>query len=222
MKKIIILFCFIINFSLLFPNQIYKNYVQVYGEGPIGRHLVGFEVLEFSKEDAVELARKEIMEFLAGSIYGYSFIYKVENNLSHSKGFFELIPLIKLKEKDINISLTQLEESDITIRLQALYRLTDDQKNYIMGFQSSYAKFSVGEATGPIDKDWGKRIEIYKEAIRNSILNEAKKRLKARPLYIKGKVLIIESPLIGLVSGEWNIRVKTHVAIKEISYEDVY
>lgn len=222
MRKIIILFFFLINLTLLFSNQIYQNYIQVYGEGPIGRHLVGFDVLNYSKKDAVELARKEIMEFLSGSIYGYSFVYKVENNLNHSKGFFDLTPLVKLKEKDINISLTQLEESDITIRLQALYRLTDDQKNYINGFQSTYAKFSVGEAAGPIDKDWGKRLEIYKDAIKNSILNEAKKRLKARPLYIKGRVLIIESPLIRLTSGEWNIRIKTHVAIKEISYEDIY
>lgn len=222
MKKILISFYPLIIFTLLFSNQIYQNYVQVYGEGPIGRHLIGFDVQVYSKEDAVELARKEIMEFLSGCIYGYSFVYKVENKLSHSEGYFDLKRTVQLKEKDINITLTQLEESDLTLRLQAKYRLTDDQKNYIMGFQSSIAKFSIGEASGKIDKDWGNRLDIYKNAIRNSVLNEAKIRLKARPLYIKGRILLIESPIIGLISGEWNIRVKTHVVINEITYEDVY
>jgi hypothetical protein len=222
MKRLVYIISFSIILSLLFPNQIYQNYVQVYGEGPVGRHLVGFNVIVYSKEDGVELARKEIMEFLSGCIYGYSFIYKVENKLSHSEGYFDLIPLVKLKENDINLTLTQLEENDLTLRLQAKYRLTDDQKNYIMGFQSSIAKFSMGEASEKIDKDWSKRLEIYKNAIRNSVLNEAKKRLKARPLYIKGRILLIESPTTGIISGEWNIRVKTHVIINEITYEDVY
>ena len=176
----------------VFSNQIYQNYIQVYGEGPIGRHLVGFDVLVYSKEDAVELARNEIMEFLSGSIYGYSFIYKVENNLDHSKGYFDLKPVVKLKEDDRNITLKQLEESNLTLRLQALYRLTDDQKNYINGFQSSIAKFSIGNATGDLNKDWKNRLEIYKNALKDSVLNEAKKRLKARPLYLKGKILLIE------------------------------
>ena len=98
MKRLLIITYLIIH-TILFSNQIYQNYIQVYGEGPIGRHLVGFDVIVYSRKDAVELARKEIMEFLSGSIYGYSFIYKVENNLNHSEGYFDLIPLVKLKEK---------------------------------------------------------------------------------------------------------------------------
>ncbi len=53
-------------------------------------------------------------------------------------------------------------------------------------------------------------------------MSEAKNRLKARPLYIKGRLLLKESPQFRIISGEWVARVEAHIIIKDIEYQDVY
>ena len=148
-KKLFILL-FILNLSNIYPDLIYKNYLQVYGEGPVGRYLFGKDVKVYTKDDAVNLAKDEIRDFLAGMLYGYTFIYKVENKLNHSQGYFELTPLVKIKDLEKNVQLTQFEESRQSLKFQALYRLNEDQRNFVNGFQSSLAKYSIGEAR----KNW--------------------------------------------------------------------
>lgn len=219
------LFIFIITLlycSLSFTSEIYQNYVQAYGEGPLGQYLTGLDTVRYTEEDAVEYAREEIMEFLSGMIYGYNFIYKVENKINNTKGYFDLIPIARLKNTDKNISLTQLQEKGDSLKIQALYRLSLDQKSYLKGFQSSLAKMSIGESSGSWVDKWDKRLDVYKDALKNAIFNEARKRYKSRPLFIKGKLLLIKSPLIMINSGQWKVRVKVHVIIKEVKYRDVY
>jgi hypothetical protein len=220
-KKFFILI-FIFNLFSLYPDLIYQNYIQVYGEGPVGRYLLGKDVKVYTKDDAVNLAKDEIREFLAGMLYGYAFVYKVENKLNHSQGFFELTPLAKIKDLEKNVELTQFEESSVSLRFQALYRLKDDQKSFVNGFQSSLAKFSVGEARKNSIGEWNLRLEAYKDAMKNAVLNEARLKIKARPLFIKGRILLKNSPTITLISGDWRARVETHLIIQEVTYEDVY
>ncbi len=218
-------FTFILLFVIIqsiFSEDIYFNYALSYGEGPLGQYLIGFKTYTYSQEDSVYYAKKEIMEFLSGMIYGYSFVYKVENNITHSKGFFDLTSLAKINEKDKNLSLRQIEKSDMSIRLQAIYRLNDDQKSYIRGFQSSLAKMSMGEASESWVNTWDKRLEVYKKALRDSVLNEARKKYKSRPLYIKGKLLLKENPVFIIVSGEWKVRVEVHIIISKVNYKENY
>jgi hypothetical protein len=215
-------FIFIFSSIVINAEEIYQNFIQVYGEGPVGQHMIGFDVKEYSKEDAVTYAKKEISEFLSGMVYGYSFTYKIENKLNHSEGYFEIAALAVIKDIEKNTRLTQFEESKTALRFQALYRLTEDQKSYLKGFQSSLAKFSKGEAKKNMLGEWGIRLETYKEALKSAILNEAKSKIRARPLYIKGKILLKNSPKISLISGEWRTQVETHIIITDIQYEDVY
>jgi hypothetical protein len=222
-KGKIFFFLFIItNLNTIYPDLIYKNYIQVYGEGPVGRYLLGKEVKVYTKDDAVNYAKDEIREFLAGMLYGYSFIYKVENKLNHSQGYFELTPLVKIKDLEKNVQLTQFEEKEQSLKFQALYRLNEDQRNFVNGFQSSLAKFSEGESRENWIGDWNIRLEAYKEAMKNAILNSARNQIIARPLFIKGRILLKNSPEINLISGEWRVRVETHLIIQEINYEDVH
>ena len=108
------------------------------------------------------------------------------------------------------------------LKFLALYKLTKDQKTYLEGFRSSIAKMSSGASQNPRFDDWKIRIETYKEAIRDSILNAAKRKYKSRPLLLKGKVLLNENPRIILVSGNWKVIVKTHIIITDVTYQDVY
>lgn len=155
-------------------------------------------------------------------LYGYSFIYKVENKLNHSQGYFELTPLAKIKDLEKNVQLTQFEESQQSLKFQALYRLNEDQRNFVNGFQSSLAKFSIGEARKNWVGEWNIRLETFKEAMKNAVLNEARNQIKARPLFIKGRILLKNNPEISLISGEWRVRVETHLIIQDVTYEDVH
>lgn len=222
MKRVLLIFVFLNILILSFPIDVYINYVQAYGEGPTGKYLIGSGSKDYSEEDAVEYARSEIIEFLSGMIYGYNFKYKVDNRITGRKGYFELESITKIKIKDKNIKLTQVEEKKDALRLQATYRLSEDQKTYIRGFHSSLAKMSIGEAVGSWVDDWPKRLDVYKDALQNAVLNEARLRLKSRPMLLEGKIQLIESPFFGVVSGQWKVRVRTNIRISNIVYEDVY
>ncbi|MBP5706737.1 MAG: hypothetical protein J6W76_05595, partial [Spirochaetales bacterium] len=135
MKKLIILLFILIPISV-YAAHITKNYVQVYGEAPKGRVPFGVEVKVYSEKETVVLARNEAFEFLAGMVYGYDFVYAVENPLLNVKGHFDLKHIAKIKVDDPNVTVTQLEEAQQFMRVQALYRLNEDQKLFINGFRS--------------------------------------------------------------------------------------
>lgn len=221
-KNFFLIIILIIICQSAFSNQIHKNYVQVYGEGPIGQYLLGFEKETYTKEDAVNYARDEVMEFLSGMVYGYKFVYKVENKITGQEGFFDLIPLAVLKFDKKIIRLTQLEQSDFSIRIQAVYRMSVDQKTYMEAFKSSIADTSMGTAEDEMYKGWKTRLDVYKNALQNSVLNEARKKIKSRPLYIKGKLLLQESPKITIISGKWHVLVRVNVIIQDVSYRENY
>ena len=70
--------------------------------------------------------------------------------------------------------------------------------------------------------DWKIRLETFKEAMNNAVLNAARNQIKARPLFIKGRILLKKSPEISLISGEWRVRVETHLIIQDVTFEDVH
>ncbi|HOV14962.1 MAG TPA: hypothetical protein PK771_11800 [Spirochaetota bacterium] len=219
--NLILIYIFIV--YSLHSIEIYTHFIQIYGEGPLGQHIVDFVPKYYEKEESIKLAKDEVLEYLSGMIYGYNFSYKVENNITGAKGYFELIPLVKLKENDKNLTLSQLEESNISIRVQATYRLNEDQKNHIKGFQSVIARMSMGESTDSFTaNEWTNRFNVYKNSVRNAVLNSARKDIKSRPNYITGKILLAESPKYSIISGEWRCIVKIHLIIKDVTYNDVY
>lgn len=223
MKRLILTITItLIALSLHAKIEVYQSYITIYGEGPLGQYPIAFETVTYSEEDAVILAANEIFEFLSAMVYGYNFTYKVENRLNNRKGYFDLIPIALLNRKDRDLRIRQFEESRQSLRFQALYRLKSHEKSYVKGFRSSLAFMSSGTAYGTSVGDWANRITIYKEAIREAILAGARATIKSRPQYIKGRVLLAESPSISLISGEWRVTVKIHLIINEIKYQDSY
>jgi len=218
--KICIILLFIA--GVIYPLELYENYIEITGEGPVGQYLIAFDKITYSQEDAVKLAKNEIFEFLTGLVYGYNYKYKVENNVTGQKGYFELTPIAGIHEKDSNLKLYQYLERRDRIKILAVYSLNENQKTYIRGFQSSPANFSVGDAYGSYTGPWDNRLLVYKDSLRSAVLSDAKKRLKARPLFIKGKIFLKETPQIAVVSGRWRVVVKAHVIMSEIKYEDVH
>jgi hypothetical protein len=203
-------------------DDIYQNYIEVFGEGPVGGRFAGFETKYYTLEEGVEFARTEIISFISGMIFGYNFIYKVENPLNKSEGYFEVTPISTIRKDDKNLKVIQLEESQISIRVQGQYRLNDDQKTYIRGFNTSNSFLSMGEAYESWVGEWDIRLLAVKNAMRNAVLNGARKSLKSRPLYIKGKMVFSESPHIYVASGQWRAVVRISLVISDVKYMDVH
>ena len=202
--------------------EIYQNYITIYGEGPIGRHPIGFDVKTYSMEDSVNFARTEILEFLSGMVYGYRFVYKTSNKLNNRKGYFEAVPIFKIQKKDPGLRLRQYLKSQTALKFQAVYRLSESQKNYLSGWQSLKAKAEAGKYTGNDGIEWTNRIDTYYKALENAVLNGARKKYKSRPQYIKGRLLLKESPDINLIDGQWRVIVKVHLELENVSYQESY
>jgi hypothetical protein len=222
MKIKILCFIFIVAANYLYSQDIYQNYITAYGEGPVGQYIIGFITKFYTKEDAVNCAKNEIIEFLSGMIYGYTFTYKVENKNNNSNGYFELLPISHIKNTDKNIQLNQYQEKSDELKIQALYKLNSGQKSYLAGFQSSTANMSMGEATLSSIASWEKRIETYNLAIKNAVLNKAKEKYKSRPYILKGKILLKENPVFSIISGDWRAIVKIHINIDYANFDSVY
>jgi len=222
MKRLFFLLTAVVFSGYIYAEGAYQNFIQIYGEGPYGRHPVKFDAKVYTKTDAVMYAKREIFEFLSGMIYGYNFTYKVENKINNTKGYFDIAPIGKINEKDPNLTLSQVEESQISIRIQAEYRLSENQKKYMSGFKSVLSKMAGGESSESWADDWSKRLEVYKNALENTILNAARKSIKSRPLYVKGKILLEDSPKFFIKSGEWRCIIKAHIMILDASYIDSY
>lgn len=222
MKKLIIILFITIPISVN-AAHITKNYVQVYGESPKGRMPFGLDARVYTEQESVLLARNEAFEFLAGMVYGYEFVYAVENPLLNVKGYFDLRHIAKIKRDDPNVSVTQLEESHEFMRVQALYRLNEDQKLFINGFRSQAGQMTMGDGEAAWTDNWSERITgSFKNAIQNAVLNAARRQYQSRPQYISGKLILRETPLFQADAGSWRCRVKADLVIDDVSYRDSY
>lgn len=198
--------------------EVFENYIIIYGEGPFGQHPIGFEVRNYSRNDAENMAINEIAVFMSGMIYGYKFEYQPENPIDKRKDFFELTPVHLLKVKDKNFDFRQYEISQMSIRVQGIYRLYDDQKSFINGFRSPKVVTSQGIHDLLSSQDWDNRYKSFELAVKDAILNYARTSLKSRPLNIKGRLTLTESPKFSIMSGAWRVRVRINLIIDEIDY----
>lgn len=222
MRTILFFLFSLLSISLFSEVQIYQNYIVIYGEGPVGQYALDFQSKTYSEQDAVRYAKQEIIEYLSGMVYGYRFTYKLENKVNGRKGYFDLEPIAVLKGDDPGLQLRQYSESPMMIKIQAMYRLTEQQKAYMQAFASSSARMSQGGASDSWVADWSKRLEVYQDALKNAVFNAARKKYKSRPQYVKGRILLKETPRFFVEEGQWKAVLKIHLIFDDVSYQDSY
>ena len=108
------------------------------------------------------------------------------------------------------------------VRYQLTYKLLEDQKNRRKNFAGTLAESSRGEDCSQDCQDWSLRNTAFENAVKNAILNKARKDIKSRPEYICGKVMLKESPLFSVNSGSWRAIVHVSIAFDEITYQTSY
>jgi len=222
MKQLLVFLIILQVFILFGENEVYQNYIKIIGEGPVGPHLIADEGVFYTRNDGEEFAKKEISLYMSGMIYGYTFEYQLENPITKRKDFFELKPRVLLSVKDPHLTYYQYEISNISIRLTGIYSLNEDQKVYINDFKSSLAVTSTGDTNEYNSQDWNLRYNAFEISVKNAIFNYAKSYLKSRPQYLRGKLILKESPKFYIVSGGWRVKTKINLIIQEIKYQDSY
>lgn len=203
-------------------SEIYENYIVIYGEGPHGQHPKGFDVITYTKKNAEDIAKSEISTYMSGMIYGYKFEYQVDNPVNKREEYFDLKPTHKLNVNDPNFTYRQYEISQMSIRVQGIYRLFDDQKSYMTGYKSLSGSSSQGIYNEYDSQDWDNRYKSFEQAVKNSILNYAKSNIKSRPETITGRLILRQSPKFYIVSGRWKVMVSTNIVIDEIKYQNSF
>ena len=162
------------------------NLLQAYGEGPIGDHIYGMEIKNYTINDAISVAKAEIYDILSAMIYGYNFFYKVENKNLNIKEYLELTPIAKIDPNSKKIELTEYVTLDNTIKFQVTYKLDAKEQNYIKNFQAN-SKFSVGKSDLKKENPYNLLIRNYEKTIQKDRREEYINRVYE---YLKSKVRI--------------------------------
>lgn len=107
-------------------------------------------------------------------------------------------------------------------RFKLTYKLMEQQKNRRKNFAGTLAESSKGEDLSQNCQYWDLRNAAFENAVKNAILNKARKNTKSRPEYISGKVMLKESPQITINSGLWRVIVNVSIKFDEITYQTSY
>lgn len=222
----IILFQFLILLQTNAEPFPHETYIVSYAEAPIGLHPTDFSSHYYSEAECNEMARKEAENFAAGQIYGYSFELLVENPITKRVGDFKLIldipetyPIFSGR----NVVYKEIEsELRDRKRFKLTYKLMEQQKSRRKNFAGTLAESSKGEDLSQNCQYWNLRNAAFENAVKNAILNKARKNIKSRPEYISGKVMLKESPQITINSGLWRVIVHVSIKFDEITYQTSY
>lgn len=218
-----ILFYFLILLQIHAEPFQHETYIVSYAEAPIGQHPIDFSSHYYSEDECSKMARKEAENFAAGQIYGYSFELQVENPITKRGEYFKLTPELIPNFSGRNVVYEEIEsELRDRKRFKLTYKLLEAQKNHRKNFASALAESSKGEDLSQNCQYWDLRNTAFENAVKNAILNKARKNIKSRPEYISGKVMLKESPQITINSGLWRVIVHVSIKFDEVIYQTSY
>lgn len=135
---------------------------------------------------------------------------------------------------DLNLTISETEEYEMLklrftgrdfkdrVRYQLTYKLLEDQKGRRKNFAGTLAETSRGEDFSQDCQNWTLRKTAFENAVKNAILNKARKDIKSRPEYICGKVMLKESPRFSINSGLWRAMVHVSIIFDETTYQTSY
>lgn len=219
----IILLQFLILFQANAEPFPHETYIVSYAEAPIGRHPIDLSSHYYSETECNEMAKKEAENFAAGQIYGYSFEFQVENPITKRGEYFKLTPELIPDFSGRNVTFEEIgSELRDRKRFKLTYKLLEQQKNRRKNFAGTLAESSKGEDLSQNCQYWDLRNAAFENAVKNAILNKARKNIKSRPEYISGKVILKESPQITINSGLWRVIVYVSIKFDEVTYQTSY
>jgi hypothetical protein len=222
-KNILILILLQIAFLFTAEPFPHETYIVSYGQAPVGQHPIGATSAYYSEETCKRMARKEAENFAAGQIYGYTFEYQIDNPITKRQEYFKLTPQPAPNFSGRNVTFEETE-SDFRDRktFKLTYKLLEQQKNRRKNFAGTLAESSKGEDFSQDCQHWNLRQTAFENAVKNAILNKARKDIKSRPEYICGKVMLKSSPIFSIKSGLWKTIVHVSLTIDEITYQTSY
>ena len=154
---------------------------------------------------------------------------EIENNESdfYKKKHFKLVyKSAELQKNSRGTSAGTYEEIESDLRdrkrFKLTYKLLEAQKSHRKNFTGTLAESSKGEDLSQNCQYWDLRNTAFENAVKNAVLNKARKNIKSRPEYISGKVMLKESPQITINNGLWRAIVYVSIRFDEVTYQASY
>lgn len=209
-------------FYLFFYPDLYSldDFVTVWGESPSEDFYIQFTAEEYDRNKAVNTALEEIRVLLSYMVFGCEFEYQVADKRRNMDSDLQLQFLDQIKKGDPGLVIWQTDEKGMIFRVKSIFNLSQFQKKYIESWHTTTANKSNGVGTNTIQEGWlAGRNKGRKKAFENAILHAARKKYKAKPLFLKGKFLLLESPLTSIRQGEFQTSVRILVVFNSAEYE---
>ncbi len=166
---------------------------------------------EENKENLIKLAS----DSLSSMIFGCDFVFVPNSYLNQVEQEFSYTHKGRIDPQQIKIQ-TQTKNPELTLSV-IHYSPNPYEKSKREFWRKAKAWDSHGKAT--ISMREGKDIQqvAIDLAIKDAIIGLYKKDLIGKPRMIEGSFILVEAPLLGIVSGEWVAKVKIRLQTAEIA-----
>lgn len=165
-------------------------------------HNTDSEIFEYSANRIKNLA-----PFLInGMVYGWNFKYTPSDKL---RSVAESLEIQNISEIDFQKNPITYEKSwiqDNFVHIWAKYTRTENQKKSFSAWKNINTKKTNGIGNASVKLGFNGITYATKDAIRNGIRNFYRPIIKNKPKEISGKIIITSEPKIGIVQGQYVVK----------------
>ena len=166
---------------------------------------------------AVETLKEEALWIFSVMVYGFRFHYVPGSGSLEVEDSFELEPLFLIPEEDDRLKQEQLREEPNRIAVQFSYWPDDFQKRRISRYKGSGFQGAGGSGSAGITLE-GARISAMKNAVKQALREDLRKRYFNRPRSVHGFASFSHSPKILPASGSYNASVRILYRIEKLEF----
>lgn len=176
----------------------------------------------WSREGAVGRLLDFARTAFSGMVYGYEVVYEPAAPARGVESRQRVTPRHELPWGDSNLRIFQTRETDSRVYANIRYDMSEEQVAYREGFMSSATSRSQGVGTASILGGPEMRQRALERAIVDAVRRLAQRRHRSRPASIAARVLFQDPPSIGVVEGEYRVRVRAMVVLGDVRRYELF
>ena len=176
-----------------------------------------------SQETAARRALQEAALFYSAMIYGWSFHYDIgEKARGIAEDFDVFEPMGEIRWGDPRLTVTDVENRDMTLRVWTDYRLSEIQWKRMHIWRTGMIRNAQAAGYCPMqgpspDSGWlDIRNAVLKDAARAAVREMLRSSERNRPKEATGFISLASFPRYYVDSGQWTADVRFRVQITEI------
>ena len=171
-------------------------------------------LIDYGEGGFEDKALREALHIMSGNVYGYTFLYKPRNLVLEHEEVFDIG--LRGRVPVSSVSPVARGTMDGIYRVRVELVPTSSVRKWLEAFTTNRLRLEEAEGTSDFYMGWEGRSIAMREALRNLVLITARKKLDARPLMVRGDILLKGTPEFAVGAGRYYCRVQGFVNILEI------